>query len=141
MMVRLPSTGYAMFHDVWSRFLSRARLALREGTHGNRSNRLRLRGTPSKMEHLESRVLPSVTPLVLAIARANPSTQQTNATSVSYSVTFNESVTGVDPTDFLVTTSGALQAAPAVVVSGSGAAYSVTVNSIKGRGGLELDLI
>jgi hypothetical protein len=94
------------------------------------------------LELLENRTLPSgLIPSVLAINRATPVGPETNATSVSYSVTFNESVTSVAAGDFQVTTDGATQAASPVAVSGSGAAYTVTISGIHGSGDLRLDLI
>ena len=65
----------------------------------------------------------------------------TNATSVQYTVTFDQSVTGVDAADFKVTTAGSVTATSPVVVSGSGASYSVMVNGIHGSGDLRLALI
>ena len=92
------------------------------------------------MEFLERRLLLTV-PAVLSIDRAAPLTTETNAASVSYAVTFNESVTAVASGDFLVTTTGSLETATPVIVSGSGSAYTVTVNGIQGSGDLRLDLV
>jgi formylglycine-generating enzyme len=79
-------------------------------------------------------------PALVSIDRATPVENVTNAASVSFSVTFNESVTNVVSGDFLLTASGNLTTATAVV-SGSGSAYTVTVDSIHGSGDLRLDLI
>lgn len=70
---------------------------------------------------------PSQAPSVQTVSRAsaNPATQNS---SVSYVVTFNEPVTGVDATDFQLTTSG-LTGAYVTGVMGSGATYNVTVNT------------
>src|SRR5262249_9724151 len=66
----------------------------------------------------------------------------TSASSVSYTVTFDQAVTGVDSTDFQwVTSNGSLRAQTPVVVTGSGAAYTVQVNGLHGSGDLRLDLI
>ena len=92
------------------------------------------------MEFLERRLLLTV-PAVLSIDRASPLGIETNAASVSYAVTFNESVTAVDSGDFLVATTGGLETATPVVVSGSGSAYTVTVDGIDGSGDLRLDLV
>src|ERR1051325_10039709 len=86
------------------------------------------------LEALENRLTP-VAPKVLSIARSSPG-PLTNATSVSYAVTFDQSVTGVPPADSHGTLSGGAQAAPPAVVSGSGSAYTVTVNGIHGEGDL-----
>ena len=92
------------------------------------------------MESLERRLLLTV-PAVLSIDRATPLATETNAASVSYAVTFNESVTGVASGDFLMTTTGSLATATPVVVSGSGSTYMVTVNGLHGSGVLRLDLV
>jgi hypothetical protein len=80
-------------------------------------------------------------PKVLSVNRTTPSLSNTSAASVVYTVTFDQAVTGVNASDFKVTTSGNLAATAAVVVAGSGAAYSVTINGIHGSGELRLDLI
>jgi hypothetical protein len=79
-------------------------------------------------------------PMVLSINRANPIGFTTSAASVSYTVTFSEPVTGVDPTDFSLALNGVTAATP-VVVGGSGAVYTVTVNGISGAGTLGLNLV
>ena len=91
---------------------------------------------------LEERVLMAADPMVASIVRAVPQSPFTSAASVSYTVTFDEAVTGVDSTDFQVTSSnGGLQAQTPVVVTGSGTTYTVQVNGIHGSGDLRLDLI
>lgn len=76
-------------------------------------------------------------PLVSSITRldANP----TNAASVGYAVTFNESVTGVDVSDFRVTTTAGQSGAQVVGVSGSNGSYTVTVTTGPGAGTVRLD--
>ncbi|MCL4825114.1 MAG: Ig-like domain-containing protein, partial [Anaerolineales bacterium] len=66
-------------------------------------------------------------------ADANP----TNAASVDFTVTFSESVTNVDTSDFDLTTSGVTGASVASV-SGSGATYTVAVNTGTGNGTIRL---
>ncbi|MHA4845870.1 T9SS type A sorting domain-containing protein, partial [Flavitalea antarctica] len=78
-------------------------------------------------------------PSVSAILRSSPTTQNTTATSVVYAVNFSESVTGVDVSDFTLTTGGTA-AGNISNISGSGGAYTVTVNNITGTGSLRLDL-
>ena len=63
----------------------------------------------------------------------------TNASSVQYSVTFNESVTNVVASDFTLATSGT--AGTIAQVSGSGSTYTVTVNNVSGNGTLGLNLV
>ncbi|HEV7427102.1 MAG TPA: lamin tail domain-containing protein, partial [Thermoanaerobaculia bacterium] len=76
-------------------------------------------------------------PVVSSIVRA--STSPTNAASVNYTVTFSQSVTGVDATDFTVTASS-VTGASVTGVSGSGTTYTVTVNTGSGSGTLRLDV-
>jgi hypothetical protein len=77
-------------------------------------------------------------PTVLSIVRANAS--PTSAASVNFTVSFSESVTGVDTGDFNLTTTGVSGAAVSGV-SGSGATRTVMVNTGSGNGTLRLDLI
>ena len=58
------------------------------------------------LEALEDRTLLSAWPVVQSINRTAPAGPVTNATSVTYTVTFSEAVTGVDPTDFPLAVTG-----------------------------------
>ncbi|QOY92475.1 DUF4347 domain-containing protein [Massilia sp. UMI-21] len=78
----------------------------------------------------------ALAPTVSAIERAGQALTQ--ATSVDYTVTFSESVTGVDASDFTLTGSGV--SGSIAGVSGSGSTYTVTVDNISGDGPLRLDL-
>lgn len=80
-------------------------------------------------------------PVVTSIVRAGGAASgiAASATSASYTVTFSESVTGVDISDFVLTASGSASGAIASV-SGVGATYTVTVNSLAGDGTLRLNL-
>ncbi len=81
-------------------------------------------------------------PVVESIDRASPASATTSATSVSFAVTFSQSVTGVDASDFRLTTSGSVVAGSSPpVVSGSGSTYTVTINGVQGSGSLRLDLV
>ena len=81
------------------------------------------------------------TPVVTSINRTQ-SNPDTAATSVSYTVTFNENVSNVAASDFQVTTDQDLSASPTVQVTPvSGSVYTVTVNGIHGAGNLQLSLI
>jgi hypothetical protein len=62
-----------------------------------------------------------------------------NGSSEQFTVTFSESVTGVDLTDFATHVTGNV-ADTNISVSGSGATYTVTVNGVTGDGTLRLDL-
>ena len=77
-------------------------------------------------------------PLVNSINRSGAS--PTNATSVSWTVIFSESVTGVDGTDFSLI-AGGITSATISSVTGSGTTYTVTANSYSGAGTLGLNLV
>jgi len=68
----------------------------------------------------------------------------TSAASVNFTVTFSESVTGVDIVapfnDFTLTKTGNVSGASVTGVSGSGTIYTVTVNTGLGNGTLRLDV-
>ncbi|EJE50104.1 putative Ig domain-containing protein, partial [Acidovorax sp. CF316] len=76
-------------------------------------------------------------PSVSSIVRTGGSAL-TNATSVDYTVTFSQPVSGVDTSDFTATGVGATGSVAGI--SGSGSTYTVTVGSVSGDGTLRLDL-
>jgi beta-lactamase superfamily II metal-dependent hydrolase len=76
-------------------------------------------------------------PSVVSVVRAGPNPN--NSASVSYTVTFSQSVTGVDTTDFALTTTG-VTGTSVSGVTGSGATYTVTVNTGSGDGTIRLDV-
>lgn len=75
-------------------------------------------------------------PLSIAVAF----TQPPNAATIDFLVTFSEPVTGVDVTDFNLTTTG-VAGANITSVSGSGAVYTVNVNTGSGNGAIRLDIL
>ena len=75
-------------------------------------------------------------PVVLAITRNSPN--PTNAASVDFAVTFNESVSGVDLADFSLST---LAGATLAGINGSGSSYTVTVATGNGNDEVRLDFI
>lgn len=77
-------------------------------------------------------------PSVVSINRMD--SDPTSAPTVRFSVTFTDPVTGVDATDFALTTPGVTGASVADV-SGSGITYTVTVGTGSGAGTIRLDLI
>ncbi len=92
-----------------------------------------------RIEMLEDRrVLAGPGPEVLSIVRADAN--PTNANSVAFTVTFDEVVSGVDASDFIVDANGPTLAS-VEPVSGSGAVYTVNVTTGAGDGSLSLDLI
>jgi hypothetical protein len=86
----------------------------------------------------ESYIIDRTDPTVASITRIGPN--PSNAASVDFSVTFSEIVTGVDATDFILTTnvSGAL--VTAVIDSGDQTTYTVTIDTGSGDGSIRLDL-
>ncbi len=77
-------------------------------------------------------------PLVSSIVRADAS--PTNASSVDFTVQFNQDVTGVDASDFALTMSG-ITGASVTGISGSGDTYTITVDTGSGSGTLRLDVV
>ncbi len=77
-------------------------------------------------------------PTIRSITRAGSS--PSNASSVSFLVTFDQSVSGVTLSDFAVRTSG-LVGATSTGISGTGATRTVTVATGSGDGTLRLDLV
>src|SRR5262245_41467980 len=87
---------------------------------------LRRFGSAPRLEELERRLVPT-SPTVLSILRTVPLGPATNATSVSYTATFSEAVTGVDATDFQLALTGTVGATLTQVTPVSTAAYKVDV--------------
>ena len=77
-------------------------------------------------------------PTVQSITRHSGS--PTPAASVQFDVSFSESVSGVDLSDFALATSG-VNGASKVSISGSGASYTVTADTGSGDGTVGLDLV
>jgi Tol biopolymer transport system component len=77
-------------------------------------------------------------PMVVGISRedSNP----TSASEVRFTVAFSEAVTGVDVTDFALTTGGISGASLGNVI-GSDDTYTVTVNTGSGNGTIRLDVV
>ncbi len=101
---------------------------------------IRVRATDAAGNYTDQTFTVTVTsgPSVASINRTGASAL-TNASSVDYTVTYNESVTGVDVSDFVLTATGTAGGTIASI-SGSGTTYTVTVNSLSGDGTLRLDL-
>lgn len=76
---------------------------------------------------------------VTGIQRLDPS--PTASGSLHFAVSFSESVSGVDATDFVLTAAGSLSGISVADVSGSGTSYSITVNVGAGDGTLRLDIV
>ncbi|NQX43189.1 gliding motility-associated C-terminal domain-containing protein [Pedobacter steynii] len=77
-------------------------------------------------------------PVINSIALADPN--PTLATSVIYTVTFSESVSSVQVTDFNLSTTGGTAGTIAGVATADNTVYSITVNAITGSGTIGLNL-
>ncbi|MCX6059312.1 MAG: metallophosphoesterase [Chloroflexi bacterium] len=80
----------------------------------------------------------NVPPVVTSILRASPN--PTNSSSVDFTVTFSDAVSGVDVSDFSLATTSPTDAS-ILGISGSGIQYTVSVNSGSSDNTLRLDLI
>ena len=97
-------------------------------------------GDGSDIGSYEAQAEPAAVPMVVSIVRAsaNPATP---GSSVLFTVTFSSGVTGVDGSDFALTTTGGISGATVTGVSGNSTTSNVTVNLGTGSGTLRLDLI
>ncbi len=91
------------------------------------------------IEALECRMLLSGAPVVTSINLVGPAT--TDANKVTFTATFSEPVTGVDPTDFALVKTGTVSASLSQVTAVSPSVYTVTVSGITGDGALGLNLV
>ena len=82
--------------------------------------------------------LDAIAPTVVSSMRVNAN--PTKLTSVSFTVTFSESVSGVDTADFSLTTTG-VTGASITGVTGSGATRTVTVSTGSGNGTIRLNVL
>ncbi|MDB5329711.1 MAG: hypothetical protein JWP03_862 [Phycisphaerales bacterium] len=79
-------------------------------------------------------------PSVQSISRADPARPLIHSDSVTYTVTFTQPVTGVDPTDFALALNGTTGQIVQVTLI-SGAVYTVTIDGVSGSGTLGLNFI
>lgn len=126
-----------MLVNLWQETLDYLRRSFLTGTK-RRFSRNRRSSSKGGVEDLECRVLPAV----VSILGTTPAIGTTDASSVTYTVTFDTAVMGVDATDFRLTTTGSVVSAPPFVVTPVTALeYMVTVNGLHGNGDVRLDLI
>ncbi len=78
-------------------------------------------------------------PSVASINRADA--DPTSLSSVNWTVTFSENVTGVDATDFTLVSTGSLSGTSISNVSGSGTTWTVSATTGSGAGTLGLNLV
>ena len=91
-------------------------------------------------------LIDATSPQVTSITRASTvnswsTTGGTSATSVDFTVTFSEAVSGVDLSDFTLTTTGSITGALLAGISGSGDTYTITVNSYINNGTIRIDYV
>ncbi|TCV78286.1 MULTISPECIES: LamG domain-containing protein [Methylomonas] len=89
---------------------------------------------------LSNAVIVATAPAVSSINLAGAS-PTTTGTSVSWTVVFNKSVTGVDASDFSLVQSGGASGAAITSVTGSGSSWTVTASSGSTAGSLGLNLV
>jgi hypothetical protein len=80
------------------------------------------------------RVAPGLSSIVPQI------TSPSNVSAVTYDVTFNEDVVGLDAADFSVGTTGTLAGLSVQSIAGSGSAWTIVVNTGSGDGVIQLGL-
>ena len=80
----------------------------------------------------------TIPPLVNSVVRANPDPISTFY--ADFTVTLSEAVTGVNVSDFVLSTTG-VTAASVAAVNGSGDTYTVTVRTGRGDGTIRLDVV
>jgi hypothetical protein len=95
--------------------------------------------TPTETSTPTPTFTPTVVPLTVSSVVRNGASP-TNASSVGFTVTFSEPVTGVDASDFALTTTD-LTGASIAGLTGSGTTYTVSVNTGSGNGIIRLDVV
>lgn len=93
-----------------------------------------------RVDHLQIVVYYTPAPRVVSIARASPSPTEMGS-SVSWTVSFDMAVTGVNAGDFALVQGGGLSGAVITGVSGSGSTWTVTATAGSGSGTLGLNLV
>ncbi|WP_425928250.1 DUF4347 domain-containing protein [Pseudomonas sp. NyZ201] len=105
---------------------------LRDAAGNNMNLQLNLPGTAGGV------VVDTVAPQVSDIVRVDVT--PTNASSLRYTVTFDESVSGVDSADFSLALTGSANGRIASVTRIDGRTYQVLVDNLSGVGNVRLDL-
>ncbi|MEO0445805.1 MAG: Ig-like domain-containing protein, partial [Verrucomicrobiota bacterium] len=80
-------------------------------------------------------------PTVQSINRTTPAAATTNADSLVFTVTFDESVSDIETADFQLATTGTAGGTIASVSAATGNSVTVTVNTVTGDGALGLNFI
>ena len=82
-----------------------------------------------------------IAPFVESINRTSPPGVDTNASTVSFTVTFSQTVVGVNLSDFQLALTGTASGTLTSVTPVSGAVYNIIVTGITGTGTLGLNLV
>jgi len=85
--------------------------------------------------------LDHASPWVQSIDRAIPADANTNASTVTFTATFSEPVTGVDPTDFSLVQTGSVGVTLTQISVVSPSVYRLTASGVTGNGTLGLNLV
>ncbi|MBC8986199.1 gliding motility-associated C-terminal domain-containing protein [Pedobacter sp. N36a] len=110
---------------------------LKDAAGNNATLTLASPGTAGSLAANSSIVINGTPPTVSSINRTTAAV--TNASSVNFTVTFSEAISGIDITDFSLISTGIVS--PSInSLTGSGTTYTVTVNTGTGNGTLRLDL-
>src|SRR5947199_10818451 len=75
-----------------------------------------------------------------AVVSSNLDGSTTTTSTASWTATFSEPVTGVDPSDFSLVVTGSV-ATTLTQIKGSGTTYTLTASNVSGNGTLGLNLV
>jgi uncharacterized repeat protein (TIGR02059 family) len=79
-------------------------------------------------------------PRVISIIRSGGNPALTNANTLTYTVTFDEPVTGVSADDFTLSTTGSAAGVISGIYTNDNTSYTVTISNVSGAGDIRLDL-
>jgi MSHA biogenesis protein MshQ len=97
-------------------------------------------GSESALLTISNAIVVDGTAPVATIACSSPASCGANTTTVSWSVTFSEPVTGLTTANFSLTSAGGVSGASITGVSGSGSSWTVTANTGSNNGTLGLNM-
>jgi cyclophilin family peptidyl-prolyl cis-trans isomerase len=101
---------------------------------------LMLASTPPAGQYLSNLASTGGTAFPVLMSMVKNQSDPSPTGTVSYTLTFNENVTGVDTNDFTALASSGLTGASVGAVTGGGTTYNVVVNTGTGSGTLQLEL-
>lgn len=117
--------------------------SLANGTHEITATASDAEGNTSAASPALSITVDANAPDLQGIARQTPGTVNSDATSLTWRVTFDSDVSGVDAADFTLTPLDGSTATGTIasVTSVNASTYDIVVNSVTGQGALRLDLV